>query len=206
EFRTGRENGRGASVRYPHSEFPQSRYPQSEYPQSEFSQSGYLQSRDFQSEYLPMYVTGGFNPNSDHVAYHHLMNNHPYMGIVSLTQPMSNVFPTQAMVWTHRGVSTGAGAGAGSNRPLTSVLSTQAIMSTPHTILTGAGSESIFPEMPGQISVEMTPPNNTFGYFPVFRQEMEEGHHDIVNMLTEQMTIVLNPMIEDNSAKIEQVA
>ncbi|MED6173514.1 hypothetical protein PIB30_060161, partial [Stylosanthes scabra] len=56
-----------------------------------------------------MYVTGGFNPNFDYVAYQHLMNNYPYMGVVSFTQPLSNVFPTQGTVLTPHGVSTGAG-------------------------------------------------------------------------------------------------
>ncbi|MED6169689.1 hypothetical protein PIB30_023713 [Stylosanthes scabra] len=118
----------------------------------------------------------GFIPNFDYVAYTHLMNNHRYMGVVPLTQPMSNVFPTQATV------------------------------SAPHGVSTGAGSDSIFLEMSSQISAEMTPPNNTVEYFPVFKQQMEESHRDVVNMLTEQITAILNPIIENNSAKIEQVA
>ncbi|MED6195914.1 hypothetical protein PIB30_042303 [Stylosanthes scabra] len=169
---------------YAHTQIPQSGHTQLDYPQSRLPLSGYHQSKYFQSEYLPMYVTGGFNPNFDYVAYQHLINNHPYMGVVSLTQPMSNVFSTQAMVSTPHGVSTGAGAGAGSNRPLTSLLPTQAIASTPHIVLTGAGSESIFQGMPSQILAEKTPPNNAVRSFPVFRQQMEESHRDIVNMLT----------------------
>ncbi|MED6134868.1 hypothetical protein PIB30_040959 [Stylosanthes scabra] len=114
------------------------------------------------------------------------------------------MYVTGAMVSTPHGVS--IGAGARSNRPLTSVLPTQAMASIPHIVLTGAGSELIFQGMPSQISAGKTSPNNAIESFPVFRQQMEESHRDIVNMLTEQMTIILNPMIENNSAKIEQVA
>ncbi|MED6216257.1 hypothetical protein PIB30_005845 [Stylosanthes scabra] len=69
-----------------------------------------------------------------------------------------------------------------------------------------AESESIFLEMPSQISAEMTPPNDPVESFPVLRKQIEESYRVVVNMLIDQIATLLNPIIENNTAKIKQVA
>ncbi|XP_057760345.1 uncharacterized protein LOC130980710 [Arachis stenosperma] len=40
----------------------------------------------------------------------------------------------------------------------------------------------------------------------VFRQQVEKSHHDLVNLLTQQMTTILNPMMADHESKFECLA
>ncbi|RYR50206.1 hypothetical protein Ahy_A07g036807 [Arachis hypogaea] len=40
----------------------------------------------------------------------------------------------------------------------------------------------------------------------VYRQQVEESHHDLVNLLTQQMTTILNPMMADHESKFERLA
>ncbi|RYR04784.1 hypothetical protein Ahy_B06g084559 isoform B [Arachis hypogaea] len=40
----------------------------------------------------------------------------------------------------------------------------------------------------------------------VYRQQVEENHHDLVNLLTQQMTKILNPMMTDHESKFEHLA
>ncbi|XP_016178270.1 uncharacterized protein LOC107620652 [Arachis ipaensis] len=37
----------------------------------------------------------------------------------------------------------------------------------------------------------------------VYRQQVEESHHDLVNLLTQQMTTILNPMMADHESRFE---
>ncbi|XP_020999705.1 uncharacterized protein LOC110281638 [Arachis duranensis] len=39
-----------------------------------------------------------------------------------------------------------------------------------------------------------------------YRQQVEESHHDLVNLLTQQMTIILNPMMADHELRFERLA
>ena len=39
-------------------------------------------------------------------------------------------------------------------------------------------------------------PNNAIESLATFRQQLEKSHHDLVNMLTQQMAIVLTSLIE----------
>ncbi|RYQ88986.1 hypothetical protein Ahy_B09g095864 isoform B [Arachis hypogaea] len=40
----------------------------------------------------------------------------------------------------------------------------------------------------------------------VYRQQVEESHHDLVNLLTQQITTILNPMMADHESKFERLA
>ncbi|RYR27858.1 hypothetical protein Ahy_B01g051922 [Arachis hypogaea] len=40
----------------------------------------------------------------------------------------------------------------------------------------------------------------------VYRQQVEERHHDLVNLLTQQMTTILNSMMADHKSKFERLA
>ncbi|RYR51547.1 hypothetical protein Ahy_A06g026558 [Arachis hypogaea] len=40
----------------------------------------------------------------------------------------------------------------------------------------------------------------------VYRQKMEESHHDLVNLLTQQLTTILNPMMADHESRFEHLA
>ncbi|MED6186594.1 hypothetical protein PIB30_068257 [Stylosanthes scabra] len=82
---------------------------------------------------------------------------------------------------------------------------TQATMAPPQVVSTG-NNRSIFPEMPRQMPTNSGPVNNTTESLAVFRQQIEESHHDLVNLLTQQMATMLTPMIENNNARIDQVA
>ena len=59
----------------------------------------------------------------------------------------------------------------------------------------------IFPNMPRTMPFDM--PSNTLDSFVVLRQQIYESHHDLVNMLIQQITTVLNPLIESNNARYE---
>ncbi|XP_016173213.1 uncharacterized protein LOC107615681 [Arachis ipaensis] len=39
-----------------------------------------------------------------------------------------------------------------------------------------------------------------------YRQQVEESHHDLVNLLTQQMTTILNPMMADHDSRFERLA
>ncbi|XP_016178973.1 uncharacterized protein LOC107621468 [Arachis ipaensis] len=39
-----------------------------------------------------------------------------------------------------------------------------------------------------------------------YRQQVEENHHDLVNLLTQQMTTILNPMMADHELRFERLA
>ncbi|RYR26044.1 hypothetical protein Ahy_B02g060175 [Arachis hypogaea] len=39
-----------------------------------------------------------------------------------------------------------------------------------------------------------------------YRQQVEESHHDLVNLLTQQMTAILNPMMADHESTFERLA
>ncbi|MED6177293.1 hypothetical protein PIB30_096818 [Stylosanthes scabra] len=67
-------------------------------------------------------------------------------------------------------------------------------------------NRTVFPEMSRQMPTSSNPVNNTVESLAVFRQQIEESHHDLVNLLTQQMATVLTPMIENNNARIDQVA
>ncbi|MED6201244.1 hypothetical protein PIB30_092943 [Stylosanthes scabra] len=60
--------------------------------------------------------------------------------------------------------------------------------------------------MSRQMPIEPSPTNNIVEFLAVSRQQIEESHHDLVNILTQQMATVLTPMIENSNAKIEYVA
>ncbi|RYR26799.1 hypothetical protein Ahy_B02g061109 [Arachis hypogaea] len=48
--------------------------------------------------------------------------------------------------------------------------------------------------------------SNASNSMAVFRQQFEESHHDLVNLLTQQMTKILNPMMADHESKFERLA
>ncbi|RYR26946.1 hypothetical protein Ahy_B02g061269 [Arachis hypogaea] len=48
--------------------------------------------------------------------------------------------------------------------------------------------------------------SNASNSMAVFRQHIEESHHDLVNLLTQQMTTILNPMMADHESKFERLA
>ncbi|RYQ90202.1 hypothetical protein Ahy_B09g096438 isoform E [Arachis hypogaea] len=39
-----------------------------------------------------------------------------------------------------------------------------------------------------------------------YRQQVEESHHDLVNLLTQQMTTILNPMMADHESRFKRLA
>ncbi|RYR77835.1 hypothetical protein Ahy_A01g002490 [Arachis hypogaea] len=40
----------------------------------------------------------------------------------------------------------------------------------------------------------------------VYRQQVEESHHDLVSLLNHQMTTILNPMMVDHESRFECLA
>ncbi|RYR28421.1 hypothetical protein Ahy_B01g052542 [Arachis hypogaea] len=48
--------------------------------------------------------------------------------------------------------------------------------------------------------------SNAANSMAVYRQQVEENHHDLVNLLTQQMTTILNPMMADHESKFERLA
>ncbi|RYQ93067.1 hypothetical protein Ahy_B09g099330 [Arachis hypogaea] len=48
--------------------------------------------------------------------------------------------------------------------------------------------------------------SNASNSMAVFRQHVEESHHDLVNLLTQQMTTILNSMMADHESKFEHLA
>ncbi|RYR26450.1 hypothetical protein Ahy_B02g060683 [Arachis hypogaea] len=45
--------------------------------------------------------------------------------------------------------------------------------------------------------------SNAANSMAVYRQQVEESHHDLLNLLTQQMTTILNPMMADHKSKFE---
>ncbi|RYR37347.1 hypothetical protein Ahy_A09g042249 [Arachis hypogaea] len=45
--------------------------------------------------------------------------------------------------------------------------------------------------------------SNAANSMAMYRQHVEESHHDLVNLLTQQMTTILNPMMADHESKLE---
>ncbi|MED6135604.1 hypothetical protein PIB30_048060 [Stylosanthes scabra] len=79
-------------------------------------------------------------------------------------------------------------------------------ISKPSTTLTATSienSRSIFSDMSRAMPV--TQPSQTVGSLATIRQQMDESHHDLVNMLTHQMITVLNPILENTNTRIEQL-
>ncbi|RYQ94736.1 hypothetical protein Ahy_B08g089668 [Arachis hypogaea] len=48
--------------------------------------------------------------------------------------------------------------------------------------------------------------SNNFGSMAIFRQHVDESHHDLVNLLPQQMTTILNPMMADHETKFDRLA
>ncbi|RYR34195.1 hypothetical protein Ahy_A10g048929 [Arachis hypogaea] len=48
--------------------------------------------------------------------------------------------------------------------------------------------------------------SNAANSIAVYRQQVEESHHDLVNLLTQQLTTILNPMMADDESKFERLA
>ena len=48
-------------------------------------------------------------------------------------------------------------------------------------------------------------PANIIESLAVFHQQIDERHHDLANLLTQQMATVLNPLIATNNARFEQL-
>ena len=49
-------------------------------------------------------------------------------------------------------------------------------------------------------------PSYTNESLATFRQQLEESHHELVNMLTHQMVTVITPILESNNTRYEQLA
>ncbi|RYR29242.1 hypothetical protein Ahy_B01g053588 [Arachis hypogaea] len=47
--------------------------------------------------------------------------------------------------------------------------------------------------------------SNASNSMAVFRQYIEESHHDLVNLLNQQMTTILNPMMSDHKSKFRRL-
>ena len=62
----------------------------------------------------------------------------------------------------------------------------------------------IYPTMPR--SMPLTTPSYTNESLATFRQQLEESHHKLVNMLTHKMAIVITPLLESNYTRYEQLA
>ncbi|MED6116251.1 hypothetical protein PIB30_098325 [Stylosanthes scabra] len=139
---------------------------------------GYLNNP--QPPFAPFGTGGGaYNPPIFGTFPQPLMNNPPQFGPIHLTTPVIQPMPT--------------------------LQPSQATISIPQMVLTGA-NRPIFLEMSRKMPIEPNHVNNIVESLAVFTQQIEKSHHDLVNMLTQQMATVLTPMIENNNARIEQVA
>ncbi|RYR42660.1 hypothetical protein Ahy_A08g039116 [Arachis hypogaea] len=47
---------------------------------------------------------------------------------------------------------------------------------------------------------------NATNSMAVYRQQVEDSHHDLVNLLTQQMTTILNPIMADHESGFERLA
>ncbi|XP_016173120.1 uncharacterized protein LOC107615583 [Arachis ipaensis] len=75
--------------------------------------------------------------------------------------------------------------------------------STTSTVTRVENSRPVFPDMSRAMPVNQ--PSQTVGSLANIRQQMDESHHDLVNMLTHQMVTVLNPLLENINTRIEQL-
>ncbi|RYR20698.1 hypothetical protein Ahy_B03g065919 [Arachis hypogaea] len=48
--------------------------------------------------------------------------------------------------------------------------------------------------------------SNPANSMSVYRQQVEKNYHDLINLLTQQMTTILNPMMADHESKFERLA
>ncbi|RYR57700.1 hypothetical protein Ahy_A05g023402 [Arachis hypogaea] len=48
--------------------------------------------------------------------------------------------------------------------------------------------------------------SNAVNSMAIYRQQVEESHHDLVNLLTQQMTTILNPMIAYHESRFERLS
>ncbi|RYQ83820.1 hypothetical protein Ahy_B10g102678 [Arachis hypogaea] len=73
---------------------------------------------------------------------------------------------------------------------------------------TSGGSNSQNPQQHSEYSrnYNVGSTSNAANSMTVYRQQVEESHHDLVNLLTQQMTTILNPMIADHESKFERLA
>ena len=55
-------------------------------------------------------------------------------------------------------------------------------------------------------SMPLTTLSYTNESLATFRQQLEESHHELVNMLTHQMAIVITPLLESNNIRYEYLA
>ena len=55
-------------------------------------------------------------------------------------------------------------------------------------------------------SMPLTTPSYIIESLATFRQQLEESHHEYVNMLTHQMATVIIPLLESNNIRYEQLA
>ena len=69
---------------------------------------------------------------------------------------------------------------------------------------TGNQTGPMYPNMPR--TMPLTNPSYTNESLATFRQQLEESHHELVNMLTHQMATVITPIIESNNTRYEQLA
>ena len=49
-------------------------------------------------------------------------------------------------------------------------------------------------------------PANMLESLAVFRQQINKSHHDLANLLTQQMATILNPIIATSNPRFEQLA
>ena len=62
----------------------------------------------------------------------------------------------------------------------------------------------VYPNMPR--SMPLATSSYTNESLATFRQQLEESHHELVNMLTHQMAIVITQLLETNNTRYEQLA
>ncbi|RYR38848.1 hypothetical protein Ahy_A09g044103 isoform B [Arachis hypogaea] len=53
---------------------------------------------------------------------------------------------------------------------------------------------------------QMGSTSNASNSIAAFRQHVNESHHDLVNLLTQQMTTILNPIMADHETRFERLA
>ncbi|XP_016192812.1 uncharacterized protein LOC107633726 [Arachis ipaensis] len=75
--------------------------------------------------------------------------------------------------------------------------------STTSTVTRVENSRPVFPDM--SRAMPSNQPSQTVGSLASIRQQMDESHHDLVNMLTHQMVTVLNSLLENTNTRIEQL-
>ncbi|RYQ83429.1 hypothetical protein Ahy_B10g102112 [Arachis hypogaea] len=70
------------------------------------------------------------------------------------------------------------------------------------------GNNSQNPQQHSEYSCDynMGSTSNAANSMAVYRQQVEESHHDLVNLLTQQMTTILNPTMADHESKFERLA